>query len=182
LLLLYVTNCSHSIIISPIGNFSRTFDTQIKHIRHPLSYTIFIVKQYEFESGLCLLTRLFPVITKLYLSTNVLKMYFIFYSSSSHSKPYGEYAGYSFPFNKKQMGNGHIKLQKLLKNTIKVSLKSPYDSHSYIPSLLKQHNSSVKFKPLLINHFPLSWALQSNLVPLVTRHFCGTFMVLLWFH
>lgn len=58
-----------------------------------------------------------------------------------------------------------------------MSLKSPYNSHGYSPSLLKQHNSSVKFKPFLLNNFPLSCALKSNLVSLVIRHFCGTFMV-----
>lgn len=46
------------------------------------------------------------------------------------------------------MGNGHIKLQNDKKNTIKVSLKSPYDSHDCSPSLLKQHNSSVKLNAL----------------------------------
>jgi len=32
-------------------------------------------------------------------------------------------AGYSFPFNKKQMGNGHIKLQKLQKKHHKSFIK-----------------------------------------------------------
>lgn len=43
LLLLYVINCFILILfLFLLGNCSRTFDTQMKHIRHPLSYNIFI--------------------------------------------------------------------------------------------------------------------------------------------